>query len=56
MFLLALRGDRANDVHDALLREGCITDVRGEVLRLGFGLYQDDDDIDQLAGLLKALG
>jgi len=30
--------------------------VRGDVLRIGFGIYQDEDDVDRLVGLLGELG
>jgi len=33
-----------------------VTDVRGDVLRFGFGLYQDPDDVDQLTEILKTIG
>ena len=35
--------------------QNCITDVRGDVLRIGFGIYQDEDDVDRLVGLLGGL-
>jgi selenocysteine lyase/cysteine desulfurase len=39
-----------------LLKEhNCITDVRGDVLRIGFGIYQDAGDVDRLVGLLEDL-
>ena len=31
-----------------LKAQNCITDVRGDVLRIGFGLYQDEADVDAL--------
>jgi selenocysteine lyase/cysteine desulfurase len=52
---LAFRGERAADVYERLLRRDCVTDVRGGVLRLGFGLYQDEDDVDRLIDLLGDL-
>jgi len=33
----------------------CITDVRGDVLRIGLGLYHDQGDIDRLVELLGRL-
>jgi selenocysteine lyase/cysteine desulfurase len=33
----------------------CITDVRGDVLRVGFGIYQDATDVERLIGLLANL-
>ena len=35
--------------------KGCITDVRGGVLRIGFGLYHDEEDVDTFAALAKEL-
>jgi selenocysteine lyase/cysteine desulfurase len=39
-----------------LKARNCITDVRGEVLRIGFGIYQDEADVDRLIQLLGGLG
>lgn len=52
---LAFRDSRAQSWADALKARNCITDVRGEVLRIGFGLYQDDDDVDRLVSLAEEL-
>lgn len=52
---LALRSPRAADWQRALLEAGCITDVRGDVLRIGFGLYHDEDDVAQLVRLARGL-
>ena len=41
--------------HDELAALNCVTDVRGDVLRIGLGLYHDEDDIDRLAALLETL-
>ncbi|QIK78743.1 aminotransferase class V-fold PLP-dependent enzyme [Sphingomonas piscis] len=38
-----------------LKASGCTTDVRGEVLRVGFGLYHDADDIESFARLCRSL-
>jgi selenocysteine lyase/cysteine desulfurase len=38
-----------------LKASNCITDVRGDVLRLGFGIYQDGQDVDRLVQLLGDL-
>jgi selenocysteine lyase/cysteine desulfurase len=35
----------AADIHTRLVEAGIITDVRGDRLRFGFGLYHDDEDI-----------
>ncbi|WP_265587513.1 kynureninase/PvdN C-terminal domain-containing protein [Sphingomicrobium arenosum] len=52
---LAYRHERAADWCAALKAEGCVTDVRGEVIRFGFGLYHDARDVDALAALAKTL-
>jgi len=52
---IALRDPRAAAWQAALQAQDCITDVRGDVLRIGFGLYQDSDDVDRLGALLCTL-
>jgi selenocysteine lyase/cysteine desulfurase len=52
---LALRSADAQRWYEELKRRNCITDVRGDVLRIGFGIYQDSDDVDRLAALLGEL-
>jgi selenocysteine lyase/cysteine desulfurase len=37
------------------MAQDCITDVRGDVLRIGFGIYQDEADVDRLVRLLGEL-
>ncbi|HVL78005.1 MAG TPA: class V aminotransferase [Sphingomicrobium sp.] len=65
------RSERLNDPGDArflafrsadaqrwcaeLKAQDCITDVRGDVLRIGLGLYHDDEDIDRFASVAAAL-
>ncbi|MBB3764850.1 aminotransferase class V-fold PLP-dependent enzyme [Sphingomicrobium lutaoense] len=39
----------------ALGERNCIVDVRGEVIRLGLGLYHDEEDIDRFAALARVL-
>ena len=53
---LAFKGARAVQLHAELARRQVVTDVRGDVLRFGFGLYQDPDDVDQLTEILKTIG
>ena len=53
---LAFRSPAAQRWYSALMDANCITDVRGDVLRIGFGIYQDGQDVDRLAGLLGRLG
>lgn len=47
----------AHDLHTRLLAHNVVTDVRGDRLRFGFGLYHDDDDIvlgaDRIARALE---
>lgn len=52
---LAFRGASAQRWYEQLIAQDCITDVRGDVLRIGFGLYQDAGDVDRLAKLLGGL-
>lgn len=50
---LAFKGENAPAIHAALERRGIITDLRGDVLRIGFALYHDEDDVDSLVAALK---
>jgi len=52
---LAFRSPQAAAWQQALLAKECVTDVRGDVLRVGLGLYHDAADIDRFAALAKAL-
>ncbi|MEO8454435.1 MAG: class V aminotransferase [Sphingomicrobium sp.] len=52
---LAFRSPDAQRWYQELKSKNCITDVRGDVLRIGFGLYQDEGDVVRLAGLLGQL-
>ena len=52
---LAFRSSSAQQWHEALMAQDCITDLRGDVLRLGFAIYHDAKDVDRLTGLLKRL-
>ena len=52
---LAFRGPHAQRWYAELKAQDCITDVRGDVLRLGFGIYQDEGDVERLVGLLGRL-
>lgn len=52
---LALRAPDAQQWKAALEAEDVIVDVRGDVLRIGFGLYQDERDVDRLIGALRRL-
>jgi selenocysteine lyase/cysteine desulfurase len=52
---LAFRGPKAQNWYAKLKAKNCISDVRGDVLRIGFGIYQDSEDVDRLIGLLGDL-
>ena len=52
---LAFRAPDAQRWYSNLKARNCITDVRGEVLRIGFGIYQDEEDVDRLVELLGGL-
>ena len=52
---LAFRGDAAPRLHAALEEHGALTDVRGDVLRIGFALYHDEADVAALVDLIRRL-
>jgi selenocysteine lyase/cysteine desulfurase len=52
---LAFRSPNAQRWYHELKERNCITDVRGDVLRIGFAIYQDAADVDRLVGLLEGL-
>lgn len=52
---LALRSPEAQRWQAALLDDDVVTDVRGDVLRIGIGLYHDERDIDRFVAAAKAL-
>jgi selenocysteine lyase/cysteine desulfurase len=52
---LAFRSPDAQLWYAKLKTQDCITDVRGDVLRIGFGVYQDESDVARLVGLLGGL-
>ena len=52
---LAFRAPAAQRWHAELKAHNCITDVRGDVLRIGFGIYQDDEDVTRLIELIGRL-
>jgi len=49
---LAFRHPNAQRWYADLKAMNCITDVRGEVLRIGFGIYQDEADVERLVAML----
>jgi selenocysteine lyase/cysteine desulfurase len=52
---LAFRSPHAQRWYAGLKERNCITDVRGDVLRIGFGIYQDEGDVERLVALLGGL-
>ena len=52
---LAFRHPEAQHWYEQLKRRNVITDVRGDVLRIGFGIYQDEADVDRLVEHLGEL-
>ena len=52
---LAFRSSDAQRWCADLNSRNCVTDVRGDVLRIGFGLYHDEEDVDAFASLAKEL-
>ncbi|MFQ5954249.1 MAG: aminotransferase class V-fold PLP-dependent enzyme [Kiloniellales bacterium] len=51
---LTFRTPAAGAIYDRLLAANVVTDHRGDRLRLGFGLYHDDDDIERLCHTLRS--
>ncbi|MEO7277282.1 MAG: aminotransferase class V-fold PLP-dependent enzyme [Sphingomicrobium sp.] len=52
---LAFRAPDSERWGAELLAQNCITDVRADVLRIGFGLYNDPADVDRLLLLIGRL-
>ena len=52
---LAFRSPLAQRWCAELAEKNCIVDVRGDVLRIGLGLYHDEADIDRFAALAGSL-
>jgi selenocysteine lyase/cysteine desulfurase len=52
---LAFRSSEAQRWYAELKAKNVITDVRGDVLRIGFGIYQDEDDVERLVATLGEL-
>ena len=52
---LAFRHTGAQRWCAELKKRNCVTDVRGDVLRIGFGLYHDEEDVERFAALAKEL-
>jgi selenocysteine lyase/cysteine desulfurase len=52
---LAFRTPEAQRWYAELKAQNCITDVRGDVLRIGFAIYHDEEDVGRLVELLGQL-
>ena len=52
---LAFRSPEAQRWYNELKAHNCITDVRGDVLRIGFAIYHDEQDVGRLVELLGGL-
>ena len=52
---LAFRSPSAQRWHEALLKRDCVTDVRGDVLRIGLAIYHDENDVARFATLAGEL-
>ena len=46
----------AAELHRRLRALDVLTDFRGDRIRFGFGIYQDEDDVDSLLERLAQLG
>lgn len=52
---LALRHSQAGRLQAGLQDQGIVTDVRDDVIRFGFSIYQDEADVDQLIAACQRL-
>jgi len=52
---LTFRTEHAGDIYQALHERGVITDYRADRLRIGFGIYHDEEDVDRLTSVLAEL-
>lgn len=53
---LTFRSDDAAAIYQRLHDRGVITDYRGDRLRIGFGIYHDESDVDRLLELIGEIG
>jgi selenocysteine lyase/cysteine desulfurase len=49
---LTFRSDRAAEIYRRLHERGVVIDYRGDRLRVGFGVYHDETDVDRLLELI----
>lgn len=52
---LTFRSPAAGDLYRVLHDRGVITDYRGDRLRLGFGIYQDESDVTRLIDIVNRI-
>ena len=52
---IAIRSPNSQRWYEQLKARNCITDVRGDVLRMGLGIYHDEADLDAFAALARDL-
>jgi kynureninase len=52
---LTFRTARASDLYEALHARSVVTDYRGDRLRIGFGIYHDDEDVDRLVSTIDEI-
>jgi selenocysteine lyase/cysteine desulfurase len=52
---LTFQTETAGDTYRALHERDVITDYRGDRLRIGFGVYQDESDVDRLLTVLDKI-
>lgn len=52
---LAFRSSCAQSWYEQLKARNCLTDVRGDVLRIGFAIYHDEADVERLVEMLGRL-
>jgi kynureninase len=53
---LTFRTQDAARIDDELAQRNIIVDHRGDRLRIGFGIYHDERDVDRLADALRMIG
>jgi selenocysteine lyase/cysteine desulfurase len=53
---LTLETSAASSLYTELHRRNVIVDYRGNRLRIGLGVYQDEDDVDRLISILRGIG
>jgi len=53
---LTFRTGEASRLDRALANRNIIVDHRGDRLRIGFGIYQDEADVDRLVSALQQIG